>query len=60
VLIENNVDVGQRVPVAMGEKVGVYGQYIWDKLGGLIHDTHLATSPGNQNGWIYADGRIYQ
>lgn len=60
VLIDNNVDVGQRVPLTTREAVAVRGQYIWNRLGGLVHDTHHSTSATLPNGWIYAGGRVYQ
>ena len=60
VLIENNVDVGQRVPLTLQETVGVHGQYIWNHLGGLIHYTHHSTNSGEPSGWIYAGGKVYQ
>ncbi len=59
VLVDNNVDVGSRVPVHLHELVVVRGQYIWNKLGGLMHDTHHSTD-SNPNGWIFAGGRVYQ
>jgi hypothetical protein len=58
VLIDNNVDVGQRVPASPEERVVVHGQYIWNRLGGLIHDTHHSTS-GGPDGWILVAGRVY-
>src|SRR5581483_610807 len=60
VLVENNTDVGRRVPLHVGERVGVDGQYIWNRLGGLIHDTHHSTSSTTPSGWIYAAGHVYQ
>ena len=59
VLIDNNVDVGQRVPVRIGERVIVHGQYFWNDLGGGIHDTHHSTD-SNPDGWIYAAGKVYE
>jgi len=59
VLIDNNVDIGRRVPLHVGERVTVHGQYILNNLGGLIHDTHHA-GVFSQNGWIFAGGRVYQ
>jgi hypothetical protein len=58
VLIENNVDVGERVPATIGERVVVHGQYIWNPLGGLVHDTHHSTD-SNPDGWILAQNRVY-
>lgn len=59
VLIVNNVNVGARAPVRQGESVVVRGQYIWNRLGGLIHDTHHSTD-SNPPGWIYVNSGVYQ
>ena len=29
-LIDNNVDIGKRVPVAIGDDVTVHGEYVWN------------------------------
>lgn len=57
ILIENDVNVGQRVPVRVGDVVTVRGQYIWNDLGGLIHFTH-GGAPG-EPGWILYRGKVY-
>jgi Protein of unknown function (DUF3465) len=59
VLIDNNVDVGRRAPVAIRERVVAHGQYIWNGLGGLIHDTHHSTG-GSQDGWLLVGRTVYQ
>ena len=60
VLIENNVDVGRRVPVAPSDDVTVHGEYIWNDQGGLIHYTHHDPAPGHEGGWIDRNGVRYQ
>lgn len=40
ILIINNLEHGYRVPVKLGDIVEVKGSYIWNKYGGLIHETH--------------------
>jgi hypothetical protein len=60
VLIDNNVDVGQRVPVSQADEVTVHGEYIWNGQGGLIHYTHHDPAPGHEGGWIERDGVRYQ
>jgi hypothetical protein len=60
VLIENNVDVGRRVPVAPSDDVTVHGEYIWNDQGGLIHYTHHDPAPGHEGGWIERNGVRYQ
>jgi hypothetical protein len=58
VLIVNDISIGQRAPVRVGEHVSVRGQYIWNSGGGLIHFTHHATG-GAESGWILVGGRLY-
>jgi len=60
VLIDNNVDVGQRVPVSPSDDVTVHGEYIWNDQGGLIHYTHHDPAPGHEGGWIDRNGVRYQ
>ena len=60
VLIDNNVDVGQRVPVVPSDDVTVHGEYIWNDQGGLIHYTHHDPAPGHEGGWIDRNGVRYQ
>jgi hypothetical protein len=60
VLIDNNVDVGQRVPVAPSDDVTVHGEYVWNDQGGLIHYTHHDPAPGHEGGWIDRNGVRYQ
>jgi hypothetical protein len=60
VLIDNNVTVGQRVPIATSDDVTVHGEYIWNDQGGLIHYTHHDPAPGHEGGWIDRNGVRYQ
>jgi hypothetical protein len=60
VLIDNNVTVGQRVPIATSDDVTVHGEYIWNDQGGLIHYTHHDPAPGHEGGWIDHNGVRYQ
>lgn len=57
-LIVNDVSIGQRVPVALGRRAVVRGQFIWNALGGLIHFTHHDPE-GGQGGWILYGGKVY-
>jgi len=60
VLVDNNVTIGQRVPVAPADEVVVHGEYIWNDQGGLIHFTHHDPAPGHEGGWIELKGVRYQ
>jgi len=60
VLVDNNVTVGQRAPVARDDEVIVHGEYIWNEQGGLIHFTHHDPAPSHEGGWIELRGVRYQ
>ncbi len=59
VLVTNNIDVGKRVPLAMGDDVVVHGEYIWNDEGGLIHFTHHDPDHSHEDGWIEWRGVRY-
>lgn len=58
-LIDNNVDIGKRVPVAIGVDVTVHGEYVWNEQGGLIHFTHHDPAHTHEDGWIDVKGVRY-
>jgi hypothetical protein len=58
-LIDNNVDVGKRIPVATGDAVVVHGEYVWNDQGGLIHFTHHDPDHSHEDGWIELKGTRY-
>jgi hypothetical protein len=60
VLVENNVTIGQRAPVAVHDVVIVHGEYVWNDQGGLIHFTHHDPAPAHEGGWIELHGVRYQ
>lgn len=57
-LVVNDVSIGARVPVKPGRTVVVRGQYVWNRLGGLIHFTHHDPE-GGQGGWLLYRGKVY-
>jgi hypothetical protein len=60
VLVDNNVTIGQRAPVAVNDDVIVHGEYVWNDQGGLIHFTHHDPAPAHEGGWIELHGVRYQ
>ena len=58
-LIDNNVDIGKRVPLATGDDVVVHGEYVWNDQGGLIHFTHHDPAHTHEDGWIELKGVHY-
>ncbi|MGI8827836.1 MAG: DUF3465 domain-containing protein [Chloroflexota bacterium] len=58
VLVVNDVSIGQRVPVRLGDVVTVRGIYVWNGLGGLVHFTHHSLG-APQGGWILDHSHVY-
>ena len=59
VLIEHNLALAPRVPVATGEAVVVHGEYIWNAQGGLVHFTHHDPNRSHEGGYILYGGKRY-
>jgi hypothetical protein len=61
ILIAHNIDVAPRVSsLKKNDVVRFYGQYQWNKKGGVIHWTHRDPRGSHVPGWIEHNGRIYQ
>lgn len=59
-LITNNVSIGKRVPVVVGDAVVVHGEYVWNDQGGLVHFTHHDPERSHEGGWIERQGLRYE
>ncbi len=51
-LIAHNLDLSQRVPVGLGDRVGFRGIFEWNDQGGLVHWTHSDPHGSEDGGWI--------
>lgn len=59
-LVAHNIDLAPRVPdTALGQIVYLYGEYVWNDKGGLIHWTHKDPSRFHVDGWIQWQGRRF-
>ena len=58
-LIAHNIDLADRVPLGMGDRVHVRGMYEWNDLGGLVHWTHHDPQGTEDGGWIRYRRKIY-
>ena len=58
-LVEHNLSIAQRAPVAVGDHVIVHGEYIWNGQGGLIHFTHHDPEGRHEGGFIQDSGVRY-
>ena len=58
-LIAHNVDLAERVPVGLGDRIRFRGMYEWDELGGLVHWTHHDPLGIEDGGFIRYRGKVY-
>ena len=54
-----NSDMGLRVPLHIGDKFSVGGQFIWTGNSGLIHWVHDDPSRQRPDGYVFLNGVIY-
>jgi hypothetical protein len=71
VLVAHNLERAYRAPVHLGDQVEVHGTYVWNKYGGLLHNTHhfdkescefsadgrQICTPDHEDGWINFVGK---
>ncbi len=54
-----NLDMGERVPLKVGDVFSVGGQFLWTNKGGLIHWTHEDPRKNRPDGYVILDGQVY-
>ena len=60
-LIAHNIDLAPRVSrLKTNSTLTIYGEYIWNDLGGIVHKTHHEPDGSTGGGWIRRKGVIYQ
>lgn len=60
-LISHNIDLAPRIDnLREGELIEFYGEYEWNKKGGLIHWTHHDPKGAHPGGWLKYQGRVFQ
>ena len=57
VLVAHNLERAYRVPVKIDDRVEVHGTYVWNKYGGIIHNTHHSDAGEHEDGWINFVGK---
>lgn len=58
-LVAHNLELAERIPVGMGDRVYVRGLYEWNDLGGLVHWTHRDPMETDDGGWVRYRRRVY-
>ena len=59
-LVAHNIDLVERVPVGLGDRVSLRGMYEWNDLGGLVHWTHHDPTGVEDGGYVEFGGKIYR
>lgn len=60
-LISHNIDLAPRIDkLREGDLIEFYGEYEWNKKGGVIHWTHHDPQGVHAGGWLKYQGRVFQ
>jgi len=61
ILITHNIDIAPQIDgLQTGDSVRFYGEYVWNKQGGMVHWTHHDPQGSHVAGWLKHNGRTYQ
>ena len=61
ILIAHNIHIAPRInSISNGDQVKFYGEYEWNKKGGVVHWTHKDPNGYHVGGWLKHKGKTYQ
>ena len=60
-LIAHNIDLAPKIPnLRRGDTVAFYGEYEYNKKGGVVHWTHKNPGNNDAHGWLKHKDIVYQ
>lgn len=60
ILIAHNIDLAPRIEnLKVGDYIQFYGEYEWNKKGGVVHWTHKDPNHSHIDGWLKFQGKKY-
>lgn len=54
-----NLDMCPRVPINVGDKIAMGGQFVWTNKGALLHWLHHDPRGNRPDGFVYAKGQFH-
>jgi hypothetical protein len=60
VLMAHNIDLAERVPLGLGDRIRFRGMYEWNGQGGLVHWTHHDPLGIEDAGFIRYRSKLYR
>lgn len=60
-LVAHNIDLAPKIlELKVGDTIEFYGEYEWNRKGGVLHWTHRDPHHRHVDGWLKYNGRTYQ
>jgi hypothetical protein len=58
-LVAHNLEIAERVPLGIGDRVGFRGVFEWNREGGILHWTHHDPQNQGEDGYLDFRGKRF-